>query len=88
MILYFLTIGTVTDILAVKLADGHRRRNGQRNAFVCGSEQHVKIQSVVVMNRLCIIFAQSAQLCAGHISARIHEKRGLTSALQRKIAKL
>ena len=52
-----------------------------RNPFVCRSEQHVKIIAVSVMNRLCIILAEFHQLCARHIRARIHKKRGLSAAL-------
>ena len=35
-----------------------------------------------------IVFAESAQLLARHISARIHEERGLAAALERELAEL
>ena len=38
------------------------------------------------MDGLCIALAQPAKLGSGHISTRVHEERGLSSALQRKFS--
>src|SRR5699024_2699343 len=87
VILHLFPVGTVPSIHTVQLADRHGSGNAQRNAFVCRSEEHVKIQAIIVMDRLRVILTQTLQLCSCHVSARVHEKWGFSSALQRKLSK-
>ena len=62
------------DFLTIQLTDRHGRGHRKRNPLVSRPEQHVKVQTVMVMDRSRIIFPQLPKLRTRHVSTRIHEK--------------
>ncbi len=88
MILDLLAVRAVLDLGAIELAQSHDGRDRQRYAFVCGSEQNIKIRSILCMDRAGIKLTELDQLVAALIQAGVHVKRRLSAALQRKFTKL
>ena len=87
VILFFFPVRTVTHFFSVQFAVGDGCHHTDRNTLICRSKKHVKIIAVFIMDRFCVIFAQTLQLGTRHISSRIHEKGRLSSAFQCEFAK-
>ena len=88
VVLHFLAVAAVLHFLAVELLQRHGGDHGQRDALVGRPEHHVEVEPEVVVDGLGVVQAQTVQLLAGHIGARVHEERRLAAALQREVAEL
>ena len=88
VIFNLLAVAAIPDIFAILFRNSYGRCNGQRNTFVCRSKQHVKIQTELILDCLCIIFSQPLQLGTCPVKSCIHKKRRLSATLGHEIAKL
>jgi len=88
VILDLLAVGAVTDLLAIQLVHSDGSDHRQRDALVRWAEHDVEIQAEVIVNRAGIVLAQAHELLARHVSAGIHEERGLAAALEGEVAEL
>ncbi|MBQ1389404.1 MAG: hypothetical protein IIY78_07225, partial [Clostridia bacterium] len=67
--------------LPVQAADGHDGGDGERNALVGRSEQHVKICPVVVVNRAGVKLAQKPQFLCYFRPQKTEKNKRLSSSV-------
>ena len=62
VILYFFSVGTISDLSSVKLADCHTCCNSKRNSLICRSKKDIKFKSECIMNCSRIVVTELLKL--------------------------